>query len=705
VALVPAGKVESLAHKIQEAVRDWVKKQAHAALAELLDAADMKGAARKLLELCESDVADVAVQMEKAGFSSFAYAARQLVRQFAGFPEVHWAIVPWHVAGEASLDDSRLKKLLVRLGADSAYLDPALDGLLRREITVEGYQFFRPNPGTAYPGIYEALERLHATAKAARPFDNEAERGYRCTLCGEREWLTDDPDLLGKPSGERKEKSLWTAVAENKPTLAKEGEHLCGVCALKRAWPRLFVKEIANAVPELGRLDRFVLSTRAVAMSTSIWRWLERKARGVEETPEEATKRLQAENRLRLRIQQAKELRGASLPRRLFGRLRRENQDVDFFKALPALVDSAEIADEAAQIAADIDAFLGAKSETYYALVLMDGDRMGAWLSGEEGRQKMEKRFHTKTLAALRREGEFQQYLEAMRPVSPARHQAISTALNGFALHLARVLVEDLFMGKLIYAGGDDLMAMVAVHDLPGLMLALRCAYSGVLPEGVEEDAFWQRVTGESQERLRISNGFAVLTDRHDGRNVTRMFRLMGDGATASMGAVIAHHQAPLARVLADLREAEKRAKGEGGRDAFCLTLTKRAGGATNLVGKWRLDAGMDGDMGLLLELRDLIARQVSRRAAYLLAESLRDLPASGDALAAALAYRFGRQGTTGYLDPVQLARRLARAADGRPANRGEPEWPGPNRWLRDLLLSAEFLAREGRIGNGKEDD
>jgi hypothetical protein len=29
----------------------------------------------------------------------------------------------------------------------------------------------------------------------------------------------------------------------------------------------------------------------------------------------------------------------------------------------------------------------------------------------------------------------------------------------------------------------------------------------------------------------------------------------------------------------------------------------------------------------------------------------------------------------------------------------------GPNRWLRDMLLTAEFLAREGRVGReGKED-
>jgi len=672
VALVPAGRAEALAREIETTVRAWVRTRAREALAELL---------------------------EVAGPRDAAFAERQVDRQFARFPEVNWAVVPWSLAGQAVLDDGRLQELLGFLGAAATYLDPGLDALLRGEIQVEGHPFFHPNAGTAYPGLHEALERLHAAAKAARPFDGEAERGYRCTLCGEREWLTDDETLLARPSGERKDKSLWTEVAKNKPALAKEGEHLCAVCALKRAWPRLFVKETAAAVPELGRLDRFVLSTRAVAMATSLHNWLrDEKA----QAPDFAL-RFQAEG-----------VKGAALPRKLYREVMRHRPgDVAFVKGLPALADgmaeeesdSRAAREQKERVRREIDTFLGGKAETYYALVLMDGDRMGAWLAGDEGRQTMEQRFHTETLAALRREGKFRQYLEATRPVSPARHQAISTALNGFALHLARVVVEDLFMGKLIYAGGDDLMAMVAVHDLPGLMLALRCAYSGVLPQGLEQDAFWQWITGEPQYQLRIANGFAaLLVERHNGRKVARMFRLMGKDATASIGAVIAHHQAPLARVLTDLRAAERRAKGEGGRDAFCLTLTKRAGGTTHLVGKWRLDAGMDGDMGLLLELRDLVSRRVSRRAAYLLAESLRDLPASEKALAAALAYRFSRQARDESIDPAALAGRLARAAVQQHRGGSEAEWPGPNRWLRELLLAAEFLAREGRIGSNNDE-
>jgi hypothetical protein len=50
------------------------------------------------------------------------------------------------------------------------------------------------------------------------------------------------------------------------------------------------------------------------------------------------------------------------------------------------------------------------------------------------------------------------------------------------------------------------------------------------------------------------------------------------------------------------------------------------------------------------------------------------------------------------------LAERLARAAQDRPADSAEPEWPDPNRWLHDMLLTAEFFARDGRVGTAKGD-
>ena len=71
-------------------------------------------------------------------------------------------------------------------------------------------------------------------------------------------------------------------------------------------------------------------------------------------------------------------------------------------------------------------------------------------------------------------------YIETLRPPSPARHAAISRALNDFSIHLACHIVEDCVKGKLLYAGGDDVLALVAVDDLFDAMQLLRLAYSGL---------------------------------------------------------------------------------------------------------------------------------------------------------------------------------------------------------------------------------
>ena len=98
-------------------------------------------------------------------------------------------------------------------------------------------------------------------------------------------------------------------------------------------------------------------------------------------------------------------------------------------------------------------------------------------------------------------------------------------------------------------------MAMLPVADLLPSMQRLRHAYSGAAPEDEKTD--WGMVRnrqGDVRNKLVLNNGFAWL----DGR----LMRMMGENASASCGAVIAHHQAPLGAVLQELRAAEKRAEG-----------------------------------------------------------------------------------------------------------------------------------------------
>lgn len=229
---------------------------------------------------------------------------------------------------------------------------------------------------------------------------------------------------------------------------------------------------------------------------------------------------------------------------------------------------------------------------------------------------------------------------------------------------------------------------MLPVADLLGAMQRLRQAYSGHDPA---------HAGGHDRHRLVLHKGFALL----DGR----LMRMMGTRATASCGAVIAHHQAPLAAVRRELTTAEQRAKNEGGRDAFAITVIKRSGGTLYLSAKW------GKPLDVLDELRCFLAHpEVSRRAAYhtlqwLDNRSLPQVEGDGRMLCSLLAYQFDRQaraagkaaeaaGTQTTTDPRArvpgLAANLVTLALEQPADRRIG-------WLRNFLSVAEFLAREVR--------
>jgi CRISPR-associated protein Cmr2 len=279
-------------------------------------------------------------------------------------------------------------------------------------------------------------------------------------------------------------------------------------------------------------------------------------------------------------------------------------------------------------------------------------------------------------------------YIESPRPASPARHAAISGVLNDFSTHVARHVVETVFKGKLIYAGGDDVLAMVSVDDLLPCMLLLRAAYSGI---GEWSDGLpgFDDLNG-----LQLRRGFVDLPGR--------LMPMMGTLATASMGAVVAHQKAPLAGVLRQLRAAEHQAKQhlDGGRNAFCLRVMKRGGGEAAVTSRFWVTPNQppkleDSALGLMLRFAQTLGEsEMSRRAIYNTTEWLAGLPGRSatddsiwvDMVACNLAYQLQRQGglSKHATELVQLA-----CAESKPAQ--------TPKMLEDLLVCAEFFAREGR--------
>jgi CRISPR-associated protein Cmr2 len=698
VAIVPAEQARVLAEKVTAAVRGWVKATAQAMLDELLEKAEY--------------ASDPALPCHA-----------QLAEQLAGFPEVHWATVPFSLIA-TDAEGKALPEQASLAAASRAFMGnveaPGFLGgeawkLLRRDVDIEGAHFFTPNPGVLYPAVYDLLDRVAAAAKSVRPFAQTRSEGYRCDLTGEAEWLTTHREQLswGK-SGRKEADTLWNRAAKALPGLLRKGEHLSALSMLKRLWPRTFAGELRA----LGiDVQRYVVSTHTMALATSLERWINDGGLSDNRAGE-----------FELLLAQADRAPRTALPRRLVKMLNRReavNERTRLLAAkLPALLDQddRDVADTE-HISRDIGKLLGQKPEAYYAFILLDGDRMGAWLSGTEAeedyRLSYRKTWHPQIRAAV--QGRFPQlepYLNARRPVSPARHTAVSAALNDFALHLARHVVEDLCKGKLLYAGGDDVLAMVSVDDLLRCLMLLRLAYSGVWPE---QDGLADLLGVDREDRMaRLGRGFALF--RENGNEGTRLLRLMGEKATASAGAVVAHHQTPLARVLRELRATEKRAKQEGGRDAFSLNLLKRSGGAVQLTLPWlppsagknwhdALQGSLaDSPAALLIKLRDLFSGNTSRRAAYLTQGWLEDLPAAEHIgaealeklLAANLAQQLKRQGGDAA---AALGHLLAQTACAVGTNRlpdGRDGLKSPQAALvRDMLAVAEFLAREGRSSQG----
>jgi CRISPR-associated protein Cmr2 len=687
VAVVPSGSITDITNKIREDVSKWAKKQTEVAAEKFF---------------------------KKAGSTSIPDVAKeQIERQMAGFPEIYFSAVPWSVVreenGKVNPEELfRMFEVFLPEGETLSKHDEGTWDILSRPLKSRksDWTFFEPNRGAAYPHIYNLTDRLHAASKATRNFKQVIQEGYRCTICGEREWLTDNRNLLFLPRGQRKE-SPWNKVEDALGSVRK-GEHLCAWCTLKRFWPSVY--------PEMVKAEgkrRFVVSTHTMALATSIESALER----IKEVTVKHDKLIR-----RLSGSTAKMDR-AAFPRRLWRKLRDiEVEHPEFFNAmtkLPVLLDCLSDQDEKdegqlREIEKDIKKLLGDRLETYYALILMDGDRMGEWVAGSsENLPRYKEILHSSIVNNLENEfSEIQEFLNSRRPNTPARHQAISKALNNFSLNLARIVVEEMFNGKLIYAGGDDLMAMVSVPALPALMLALRALYSGVLfDEEKDEKSKLEDLTGRKSAnfKVKLKKGYALF-EKGKNRN---LYTTMGPEATASIGAVVAHHKAPLARVLRSLRSAEQKAKNEGGRDAFCITIEKRAGGTSHLVGKWwfedpvETEDPLDTTMGVLISLsRALAGEGVSRRAAYIIHEQLRDIPPDRDAIEKTIAYRLDKQGINDK-KAAWLASRLAELAeyhsflDDHNDQRGSV--PPMNKWLQNFFITAEFFARPERNAKGGE--
>ncbi|WP_413176307.1 type III-B CRISPR-associated protein Cas10/Cmr2 [Anabaena azotica] len=181
----------------------------------------------------------------------------------------------------------------------------------------------------------------------------------------------------------------------------------------------------------------------------------------------------------------------------------------------------------------------------WWVLVLGDGDGMGQYVNGSKLKPYADY-IVTDLVDSQHKENEnWQQLLETKKRIGPATHVGLNRALLDFSNRLVPYLTEQRYCGKVIYSGGDDVMAALPLADLPGFLQSLRAAWCGGKdPENEfkNEGGYWE--WENAKKRPAEIPGRPLFT--------------MGEGATMSLGIVIAHKSVPLPTVLESIWDAEK---------------------------------------------------------------------------------------------------------------------------------------------------
>ena len=217
--------------------------------------------------------------------------------------------------------------------------------------------------------------------------------------------------------------------------------------------------------------------------------------------------------------------------------------------------------------------------DRYFAVLLMDGDHMGKLVNGETLASTWESVMHPEIVERLKKP-EFDEKYKAKwndiftkhpkRLLTPAIHAAISESLGDFSIYGVDSIIKA-NNGRLIYAGGDDVCAVLPVDT------ALKAA------EEIQKyyNSFFRIISGVHKNES-IDNSWNV----ESGKMSVCLGK--GDNISISAGILICHHKESLSQMIADAHHLlDDKAKTETGRNACVIELRKRSGGSRYFAGKW----------------------------------------------------------------------------------------------------------------------
>ncbi len=200
----------------------------------------------------------------------------------------------------------------------------------------------------------------------------------------------------------------------------------------------------------------------------------------------------------------------------------------------------------------------GKNPTDWYVLAVGDGDDMGKWLQGGKLQpyQDYVAKGYPNPQAREKWEG-VEAFLQSKKRMGPATHAALSRALLDFSNQLVPYLTEQRYAGRLIYSGGDDVLAYTNLWEWDQWLWDVRQCFKGT------GDPEQERMQKGYANTANPNNYFKSEGDYWDWQGdkdtlTKRPLFTMGRNASISFGIVIAHHSVPLAIALENLWAAEK---------------------------------------------------------------------------------------------------------------------------------------------------
>lgn len=442
--------------------------------------------------------------------------------------ELNWVFLPLENSVSENFEDQDYSKIMSKykefifLG-DYNDKKTFLNDLYEKSKINRSYP---PNWGNIYDIIYQIIEKMMGCRKNIKEINFIEREGNKCDLCGERIIFVHNR----KKHSSENAFDLSQLNINNVEKYIKKNEGLCSVCFLKRILDDYFQ-------------EKFEIDSVSIPSISSI-------------TLIKEIKNIEEKNGKKKYYYELKQYLGNFFDPQL---LYKNELNKSYFEE-NGILDKLEYSKEL------INKLDLKNLPKYYAAIVMDGDDMGKWLSGEKAPVM-------KNICNSIISNEID-LSDLKRPLSPALHLEISKALKNYSLHFVKRIIEEKYQGKLIYSGGDDVLALVNIEDLLNMINDLRAAFSGNIDT---------KLTANYENK---NPGFYEEGDK--------IFTLMGEKATMSAGICIAHYKEPLSIVLRNAREMEKIAKqynhNTNKKNAFCIRILKHSGETEKSVYPWYFD-------------------------------------------------------------------------------------------------------------------